>query len=827
MIRKTFNDNWTVGPNKGFFNLAPGQAPKPVTLPHDAMIEQQRTAQACSGGKKGYFPDGAVDYVKKFPVPADYLQKRVTFEFEGAYMNAMVYINGDFAGHHPYGYSNFSIKADRFLNYGEENEIKVVTKSSDDSRWYTGLGLYRNVNLLVANPVHIALDGVKITTPDVDIRPAEAGHTSGETVTRTGDAVCKSAVVAIMTQVENEGLNPQRTTVVTEIFDADGQLIATDSAPLTAFPTENTTLRQRLSVTQPHLWNVETPYLYTCKIKVMAGETVLDEETTQFGIRTLTLDAENGLRINGQTVKLRGACIHHDNGVIGAATIARAEERRIEILKAAGFNAIRMAHHPASQALLKACDRLGMLVMDESFDTWTENKSPFDYALNFPEWWERDIAAMVHKDFNHPSVILYSIGNEIPETGSANGTAWGRKLAEKIRSLDQSRYIINSINGFVSVMNTLLPKLRQNASGDINTAMADASDMMKMIQAHEAVTHAVAESFAVVDIAGYNYADNRYEMDRQLFPHRVICGSETFPKDIANNWRLVQANGHVIGDFTWTGWDYLGEAGVGRVFYGDASEFSGISGEYPWLTAYCADIDITGNRLPISYYREIVFGLRDQPYMSVQRPQHYGKKIFKTPWSWSDSVASWSLGGFEGKPVKVEVYAAADEVELLVNGQSVGKAVVGESQAFQCEFDTIYQPGELVAIAYRNGLETGRTALVSAGPEIRMQVAADRWQIRANDQDLAFVTISLVDDQGILKPLADRLITIKVEGAGSLQGFGSGNPHHEENFGSTVHTTYDGRVLAVIRPTAAGTIQLTVEAENCTTQAVKIEVMED
>lgn len=804
MIRKSFNDGWTVGPNKGFFNLAPSEKPEQVTLPHDAMITQERDEQALSGGKKGYFPDGTHDYVKKFDIPEEYKDKRITFEFEGVYANAMVYINGDFAGQHPYGYSNFYIKADRFLKYGEENEIRVVTKSNDDSRWYTGTGIYRNTKIMIANLVHITVDGVKITTPEI-----------------SND----DAIVSIATEVENEGVHPQTTNVVTEIVDEEGNVIATDTAPLTVFAGESSTIRQRLYVKNPKLWSVDTPYLYTCRSKVMDGEDVLDEEENTFGIRSLSLDAENGLRINGEVVKLRGACIHHDNGVIGAATIERAEERRIEILKEAGFNAIRSSHYPVSKAMLKACDRLGMLVVDESFDMWTENKSDYDYALNFPTWWEKDIQAMVDKNFNHPSVIIYSIGNEIPETGTANGAAWGRKLAEKIRSLDHTRYVMNSINGFVSVQNTIVKMMREKytAGGDVNTAMANATDMIKQVQSHELVTKSVAEAFASVDIAGYNYADNRYVMDKELFPNRVICGAETFPRDIANNWKLVKENNHVIGDFTWTGWDYLGEAGLGRVIYGETIEMTGVSAPFPWLTAHCADIDIIGHRRPVSYYREIVFGLRTKPYIAVQRPEHYGKKVNLMPWSWSDSISSWSFDGYEEKPVKVEVYSEADEVELLINNEVVGKKAAGEKNEYKAVFDTVYTPGEIVAVAYTNGKETGRTSLMTAGSSVNLKVEADRQQINADDNDLSFVTISLVDDQGIVKPLADRKVSVRVEGAGILQGFGTGNPKPEGNFFDTEKMTYDGKALAVIRPTEMGTINVIVKAEGCTTQKIQIE----
>lgn len=802
MIRTSFNDGWTVRPFNEFFNVSPGEEPKPVTLPHDAMISQYRDPQKVNGHKKAYFPEGSYEYVKKFFVPNEYKDKRVTFEFEGVYMNAMVYINNDFAGQHPYGYSNFYIKADRFLKYGEENEIKVVARSSDDSRWYTGIGIYRNTKIMVSNPVHIAVDGVKITTPDI----------SNE-----------HAVVMVATEIENESMNPKATEVFTEIIDTDGNIVASDSAPLTAFANENHTLYQRLFISEPKLWNVDTPNLYVCRSKLIAGDEIIDEETNNFGIRSLSLDAVNGLRINGEVVKLRGACIHHDNGIIGAATVARAEERRVEILKEAGFNAIRSAHNPMSKSMLEACDRLGMLVMDEAFDVWTQSKSDFDYALNFPTWWEKDIQAMVDKDFNHPSVIMYSIGNEITDTGSANGAAMSRQLANKIRELDSTRYIINSINGVASVSDQIHTLLDDSITGDINTLMTQMGHLMKEIQDFDIVKESTAEAFATVDIAGYNYADNRYITDKELFPNRIICGSETFPKDIATNWQLVQENGHVIGDFTWTGWDYLGEVGIGKIEYEDTNVGEEMYGFYPYSSAYCGDIDLIGNRRPASFYREIVFGLRKQPYIAVQRPEHYGKKPLVTPWSWSDSISSWSWDGYEGKPVKVEVYAEGDEVELLINGNSVGKKPAGKDHDFKAEFDTIYNPGEIIAISYSEGREIGRYSLKSADNNVNLKIEADRDKIKADDTDLAFINISLVDEEGILKPLADRKVSVKVEGAGTLFGLGSGNPKTEENYFDPECTTFDGQALAIIRPTTNGIIHVTVEAKDCIPQTIKIE----
>ncbi len=778
---------------------------KSVTLPHDAMIHSLRSPDAPSGRKKGFFPDGCYSYTKKFHVPQSFVRKRILVEFEGAYMNAMVYINGDFAGNRPYGYANFTVKADPFLRYGEDNEIRVIVKSGDDSRWYTGCGLYRNVNLIVAEPVHIALDGLTIATPLIE-----------------PDA----AVAEVSVRIENEGMRTCSLKLYLEITDAAGQIVARAQSPFTAFIGGDgaDVLQQRLRVPNPRLWSVEKPNLYTCMCRLCDGDTVVDAAETGFGIRSLALDPVHGLRINGQTVKLRGACIHHDNGVLGAATIPRAEERRIEILKEAGFNAIRSAHHPASKALLEACDRLGMLVMDEAFDTWTHTKSSFDYALYFPTWWKQDIEAMVTKDINHPSVILYSIGNEIPETGHAYGALWGRKLAEAIRSLDSTRFTINSINAALAVMDQLpaLPS-QSDASMGFNAMFIGLGDVFKKMAMSDLVTEATAESYAAVDVAGYNYMDSRYEMDKTLFPNRVICGSETFCTDIAENWRMVLENNHVIGDFTWTGWDYLGESSLGRVVYdGDADQPSHLDSPYPWLAACSGDIDITGCRLPASYYREIVFGLRRVPYLCVRPPQKYGEQRAVLPWGFSDALESWSWSGFEGKPVSVEVYADADSVELLVNGNPIGRKPTGEPAAFMAVFEMVYAPGTLTAVAYKDGQEKGRASLVSAGDSLRLQGKADRETIAANDADLAYVAIALTDDQGVLKPLEDRNVSVTVEGAGILQGLGSANPKPDGNYFDGFCTTFQGRALAVIRPTRAGHIAVTISAGGVQSKTVCI-----
>ncbi|MFB4296690.1 glycoside hydrolase family 2 TIM barrel-domain containing protein [Actinomadura sp. NTSP31] len=801
MIRTTFNDGWQVraGVNPFAELMGPAVPFRPVTVPHDAMIEQDRTApdgaQAMEAGARAYFPGGVFEYRKIFFVPPEHRGKRILLEFEGVYRDATVHVNGNYAGQRPYGYSRFRIDTDRFLRFGQDNEVRVEARVHQDSRWYTGAGIYRDTWMLVGEVVRIAPDGLRVTTPDIDE---------------------DRAVVEVAATIDNDSIEIRTLDLAAEIRDAAGDVVATDTAKVTVLPGEPATGRRRLYVLGPSLWSPESPSLYSCHVTLTEQGTVVDAETVVFGIRSLQLDPRSGLRVNGETVKLRGACVHHDNGPLGAATHARAEQRRVEILKDAGFNALRMAHHPMSRAMLEACDRSGMLVMDEAFDVWTSAKSGFDYSLAFPEWWERDLEAMVAKDVNHPSVICYSIGNEIPETGSPSGAALGRRLAEKVRRLDGTRYVTNGINNLLAV----LPDLAQTGPQDqeepgINALMADAGDMMNLIGASELVTERTAESYGVLDVAGMNYSDGRYALDRDLFPNRIIVGTETFPTRIDANWELVKRYGHVIGDFTWTGWDYLGEVGIGRPQYRTADAPPGFLAPYPHLLAGCGDIDITGHRRPASYYRQIVFGLRTAPYIAVQNPEHHGETWAATPWTWSDTLSSWTWPGFEDKPIKVEVYSAADEVELLLNGRSLGREPAGGQHRFRAEFDTVYEPGELLAIAYQNGSETGRHLLRSASGPLQVCAEVDRLAITTAHGDLAYVTLTLADLDGIPHTAADRPVTLEVSGDGVLLGFGSARPASEERFDANEHHTYQGRALAILRPTGTGQIHLRASAPDC------------
>ncbi|HZW42409.1 MAG TPA: glycoside hydrolase family 2 TIM barrel-domain containing protein [Agromyces sp.] len=792
--RTSFNEGWLVKPKTSFFaELRPGTgAAVEVRLPHDALIGNSRVPSE-DGSSTGYVPGGAFAYSKTFDAPIEWQDRHVTIEFEGVYRDAMVFINDEFAAQRPYGYSGFRVDATPFLRFGEENVVRVEARAHEDSRWYSGAGIYRDVWLTVAGEVHVDEAGVQVTTPDVSD---------------------SQAVVNVATTLRNSSSRPRTVRVASSISDAGAHVVARDEAPITVMPNAIAVLRQRVYVSEPQLWNLEAPHVYALTTTVLDGESIEEVVRTTFGIRTLQLDVAHGLRLNGRAVDLRGACIHHDNGPLGAATIRRAEERRIELLKEAGFNAIRSSHNPLSPAMLDACDRLGMLVIDEAFDVWTESKSSFDYSVRFPEWWERDVQAMILKDRNHPSVIMYSIGNEIPETGQSIGAGWGRRIAEEIRRLDSTRFITNGINPMVSVIYRLSAMGRQ-LDGGVNAAMNELGDLVKNIATSDLVTTSTEESFSVLDVAGLNYGEARYEQDRELFPNRVIVGTETFPLRIADNWDAVSKHPHVIGDFTWTGWDYLGEVGIGRVSYADQGP-QAFAAPYPWRTAWCGDIDVIGLRRPVSYFREIVFGMRSQPFVAVQPPEHFEREPRITQWSWTDGIASWDWDVPDGSPIRVEVYSDAPEVELLVNGRSAGVAPAGRASGFKAVIETVYERGELVAVTRgrHGGDESFRLATPAMGRRLRLDV--DRAIIEASDGDLAFVTATIEDDEGQVHVRGSESLAISIDGPGLLQAVGNGDPRGEYSFVEPSVPTYEGHALAIVRPTGPGEIRVTVTAGDLT-----------
>lgn len=818
MQRKNFNDNWTFysGSCTMLEQLQGAETGgTPVTLPHDAMIHEPRTSNTKNTSQTGFCPGGNYEYRKTFDVPADWVDKTAILEFEGVYQTAMVYVNDALAAANLYGYKNFYVPLDDWLHYGQVNTIRVLAGNGDEqnSRWYSGSGIYREVHLLLGRRIHITTDGLRILSCDVS---------------------AESAVVEVTANVKSITRRKEKVEILLEII-RNGSTVCQMKTAATIFANSEEKIRQRVCLEHPALWNCDVPNLYTCRVTVCSGTEVLDCIEETFGIRKFELDAVHGLRINGQSVKLRGTCLHHDNGILGAATFARAEQRRCEQLKTAGFNSVRSAHQPMSKSMLRACDQLGLLVMDELTDMWTNHKNPNDFALHFEREWQSIADAMIAKDYNHPCVIFYSIGNEIQEMGTEKGVLLNRHLSNYFHAKDPSRYVTNGIHGMITAsgrMTEILPELlplmqAQPASEpDADREHSDAGsnglnrftsllvgEVGNAFACHPAVTEALQECMQPLDVMGYNYFAGRHAFEKTVNPHKPVLGSETFPADMVRIWHDVKRNTHVLGDFTWIGYDYLGEAGAG-VFYYDGNQNFGE--HWPDRTSYLGDIDIIGYRRPISYLREIVFGLREDPYIAVERVNRHGQKHSQTPWMLKDNIASWTWPGYEGMPANVDVYADADEVELLCNGISLGRKPTSEACQFTASYTLPYTPGELLAVSYRGGKRCGQCTLRTAGSDVRLSVETDRTKLRANGQDLAFLTFRLIDENGVENLNEKRNVRLQIAGAGTLQGFGNADPQSLGAFDSACWPTYDGYLLAVIRAgTEPGAITITAEMDSC------------
>lgn len=800
MSKVSFNDNWSFmyqyvqGNNK----LFPSEQ---VTLPHDAVITLDRYAEQPNGNAKGFFPNTKLLYAKKFQVSEEMRGKYIALQFDGVYRNVHVMVNGNFAGKCNNGYQRFYVDIYPYLNYGGENEVTVEVSSGDDARWYTGTGIYRNVYLITAETVHLANGGVKVKTKEADKEMA--------------------VLEAKMTLV-NDGFLPETVETITEIIDIDGKKVAVDRRKISIMGNGEAEETARIYLKTPKLWSVNTPNLYSCRVRVERDGIVLDETDFHIGIRTITLDPVRGFCINGENLKLYGGCIHHDNGIVGCAAFKAAEYRKVRLLKEAGYNALRFAHNPMSEELMDACDYYGVVVMDELSDTWDLSKTSEDHSKTFEDDWKQSVSSLIDKAYNHPCVVMYSVGNEIKELGMARGRELGRKLVNEFRKMDDSRYITSGVNGLVCMMPpATVTDPTQGNPEEINAMMSQMMEQMGAMQCMDVVVEATREFSETLDIVGYNYAEDKQLLDTVKFTNRICVGSETFPKAIAKNWKLINENPNIIGDFSWTAWDYIGEAGIAK--NGEKGDWTaGLYEGYPYKLANCGDFDIAGLRRTQSVYRECVIGARKIPYIAVVNPVRYGQKIDTTPWSWSDSVSSWSWDGFEGKPIEVEVYGVGDEVELIINGTSLGRKDIpqvseGKINAYCTVFDVIYEPGTIEAVLYKNGEEQGRYQLATATDKIKLTIHDQNINMKDEWKDLLYYEIHLTDENGIVKVNSDRKVKVIVEGDGKLQGFGTAAPISTENFGSGEFTTYYGKAVLAIRPIGDGEIRVCVETEGCET----------
>lgn len=725
-----------------------------VDLPHDWSIEDipgtdsPLDSNAIGGIDMGYFVGGTAWYRKKFSLPPDLAEKRIYILFEGIYMNADIWLNGEHLCTHPYGYTSFWIDLSDYLLFGEENVLAVrVENEGRNSRWYSGSGIYRHVWLQVTNPVHILPWGVFVTTPEV---------------------ARSSAKVNIKANVTNYGESPGDLLFSTEILDPSGKEVASHATNQNIDASSDAEITQDMTLTNPELWSPDSPSLYKAITKIFNSDSeLLDVLETYFGIRTIEFTASEGFKVNGFQTLLKGGCMHHDNGPLGSAAYDRAEERRVELMKASGFNAIRCAHNPPSPAFLDACDRLGILVIDEAFDMWRKPKNPQDYSLYFDDWWQKDIESMVLRDRNHPSVIMWSTGNEIPERGQTEGFETSRMLSEYIHMLDPTRPVTSAVN---------------NAGPDKDPF------------------------FATLDVSGYNYSfsgaydpETMFEKDHERVPARVMYCSESFPLDAFGAWKDVLDYPWVVGDFVWTGFDYLGEASIGWLGYLHRANF------YPWNHAFCGDIDVCGFKRPQSFYRDVLWqheeGFPVSLFVKPPDPSFEmipGREAWSR-WHFDDLVADWNWEGYEDDTFDVIVYSMYPQVELFLNGASQGKKENGQGNQWKSIYRVPYAPGELVAVGYQEAIEKSRFELATSGLPEKIELTADRMKIKANNQDLCYITVELLDEQGVRNPKANNLIRFEVEGPGSILAVGSSNPKSTESYRQPRRRAFNGRCLVIIR----------------------------
>ncbi len=728
-----------------------------LNLPHDWSIEGKVNPKNPTGGAGGYFPAGIGWYRKIFEVPTEWKGKKVSIHFEGVYMNAEVFINGKSLGIYPYGYSPFSYELSSYLDFSRLNVIAVRVDNSqqENSRWYSGSGIYRHVWMKVTDPLHVADHEVAITTPVLS---------------------SKTATVQIKTVVKNETAFAQSFVLKTMLLNAQFKNVSNNQTKVELAANSEREIIQTIMVTDPLLWTPETPHLYAAQVQVLKNKKVIDDTKTNFGIRSIKFTTEKGFQLNGKTVKLNGGCVHHDNGSLGAAAFDRAEERKVELLKNAGFNAVRTSHNPPSEAFLNACDRLGLLVIDEVFDGWREKKTLHDYAKYFDQWWQRDVDAMVLRDRNHPSIIMWSTGNEIIERKKPEAVETAKMLANAIKKNDPTRPVTSAMTAW-----------------DKDWEIFDS-----LMAAH--------------DVAGYNYHLQSATSDHQRVPSRIIVHTESFPKDAFTNWKLVQDNDYILGDFVWTAIDYLGESAIGRWYY--TGEVPGEHWErdfFPWHGAYCGDVDLIGWRKPISHYRSMLYNSTEKLYMAVREPNPEPLEIKTTMWSVWPTWESWTWPGFEGRNVDVEVYSKYPKVRLYLNEQFIGEKSTSLAQEFKATFSVPYTKGFLKATGVENDKEIESTTLRTSGNAEKIKLIADRKQILANGQDLCYVNVDITDNAGINQPNATNRLYFKIEGHGVIAGVDNADLKDEEGYVSDTRKAWKGRALVVIKSTrGSGDIKLIV-----------------
>jgi beta-galactosidase len=762
------------------------QSWRALDLPHDWSIEDLPNQSdsvigpfsiKSVGATATAYTVGGIGWYRKHFTLKNTANKEVTIYFDGVYMNSNVYINGHLLGNHPYGYTPFSYDITPYLKKnGEENILAVrVSNEGKNSRWYSGSGIYRHVWLTVIPMLHIKQWGVYITTPKV----SEI-----------------AATINVKTEIINNELSDKSVTLQTKILDANNKIVA-EARKVISISSIHSSLTeagtgealQTFKVPNPHLWSPDEPYLYHAVSELVVKGTVIDRVTNSFGIRSIDISAEKGFLLNGKSILLRGGCVHHDDGPLGAATIDAAEIRKVHLLKSFGFNAVRTSHNPPSQQFLDACDSIGIIVIDEAFDQWERGKNPDDYHLYFDTCWQSDISSMVLRDRNHPAVVFWSIGNEINERADAPGLVIAKKLRDEVKMFDDTRPVTEAICHFWDH-----PGYKWDTT---------------------------AAAFALLDVGGYNYLWKEYETDHAKYPDRIMMGTESFPLEAFENWQQVKEHPYVIGDFVWTAMDYLGETGIGHTSPDSTRGFQ--LQTFPWFNAWCGDIDLIGGKKPQLYYRDVVWG-HSKLEMLVHKPILAGHTEAVSAWGWPDEVHSYTFPGDEGKTMQVHVYTTYPVVQLQLNGKTISEQNVSEQTKLTATFNITYEPGILKAIALQNGVPVDSVTLQTAGKPAQIRLTADRNTIHANRNDLSYVTAEVVDADGHLVPDAIIPLQFSIEGGGKIIATANANPSDMESFQQPHHKTFRGKCLIIVQPKGkAGTIKLKANANRLKSGEVVID----
>lgn len=777
-----------------------------VDLPHDFSIMDLTgedsdehigpfSKKSPNGNGTGHTIGGTGWYRKSFVLEKADNNKTVALKFDGVYMEAEVWVNGQNAGIHKNGYTPFWLDITKMLNpAGESNIIAVkVENLGANSRWYSGSGIYRNVHLIVSEPVHIGIWGTKITTTE---------------------ATSDKALIDVEVTAQNDKENEVDAEITINVKNSKGGNAGSSTQNIVLPAKSEKVTKSKINVLTPTLWSIESPTLYEAEVVVKVANKVMDVYKQTFGIRSIEFSSGKGFLLNGKRVLLKGACLHHDNGYLGAAAFDRAEQRKVELMKANGYNAIRCSHNPPSEAFLDACDKLGVLVIDEFTDMWKNYKNKNDYSRFFTEWWDSDLTAMLMRDRNHPSIIMWSIGNEIPKMSIVDGVQIGKKLVDKVKELDTTRPVTEAVPSFL-----------------IHGGWKNSK-----------------EYFALLDVAGYNYMESVYSSDHQKFPDRIIYGSESYPIQAYNYWKAVENNPFVIGDFVWTSMDYIGEVAVGNSTYKKAENIDkrafqimdgipeGINPDliydymsktpstWPAFISWCGDLDLMGDKKPQGLYRDVLWD-RSLLEVNVHEPIPEGLVEDISLWGWTKELPTWSWKGNEGKPLQVRVFTKAPKVKLELNGKKIGEKLITENDKYVAVFDVPYQPGELTAIALNGNKEIARKILSTNGEAVAIKLTADRATIQANRNDLSFIKIEVVDQNGQVIVQEPVKIKISVTGNGELIGSGNANPRDMASVNNLELNTFMGKAQAIIRPfETKGEITVSVSANGLKSADLKLVV---